>query len=149
MFSLPRGTKMFQFPRFASPEGDAAPSARRVVPFGDPRVNGHLRLDGAYRSLSRPSSPPGAQASTMCPSYTSCHSSHPVRPFRIISHIRLSGEGGSIYIRLFDFCSTLNFSACISMSMISSFSAPCGVVENNGFEPLTPCLQSRCSSQLS
>jgi len=24
----------------------------------------------------------------------------------------------------------------------------CGV-ENNGFEPLTPCLQSRCSSQLS
>ncbi len=24
-----------------------------------------------------------------------------------------------------------------------------GCVENNGFEPLTPCLQSRCSSQLS
>ena len=24
-----------------------------------------------------------------------------------------------------------------------------GSVENNGFEPLTPCLQSRCSSQLS
>ena len=24
-----------------------------------------------------------------------------------------------------------------------------GMVENNGFEPLTPCLQSRCSSQLS
>ena len=23
------------------------------------------------------------------------------------------------------------------------------IVENNGFEPLTPCLQSRCSSQLS
>jgi len=22
-------------------------------------------------------------------------------------------------------------------------------VENNGFEPLTPCLQNRCSSQLS
>ena len=22
-------------------------------------------------------------------------------------------------------------------------------VENNGFEPLTPCVQSRCSSQLS
>ena len=150
---------MFQFPRFASPEGDAAPSARRVVPFGDPRVNGHLRLDGAYRSLSRPSSPPGAQASTMCPSYTSCHSSHPVRPSRIISHIRPSGEGGSIYIRLFDFCSTLNFSACINMSMIALLCPPDGegrafadayaLVENNGFEPLTPCLQSRCSSQLS
>ena len=23
------------------------------------------------------------------------------------------------------------------------------VVENNGFEPLTPCVQGRCSSQLS
>ena len=34
----------------------------------------------------------------------------------------------------------------ISASIMSmcSFS-----VENNGFEPLTPCLQSRCSSQLS
>ena len=26
---------------------------------------------------------------------------------------------------------------------------PLSEVENNGFEPLTPCLQSRCSSQLS
>ena len=24
-----------------------------------------------------------------------------------------------------------------------------GMVENNGFEPLTPCVQGRCSSQLS
>ena len=29
----------------------------------------------------------------------------------------------------------------------SGVGAPC--VENNGFEPLTPCVQSRCSSQLS
>ena len=36
--------------------------------------------------------------------------------------------------------------ACVNMSKISR---PKGVVENNGFEPLTPCLQSRCSSQLS
>lgn len=33
------------------------PSDGRVVPFGNPRINGHLRLPGAYRSLSRPSSP--------------------------------------------------------------------------------------------
>ena len=26
---------------------------------------------------------------------------------------------------------------------------PFVLVENNGFEPLTPCVQSRCSSQLS
>ena len=25
----------------------------------------------------------------------------------------------------------------------------CSIVENNGFEPLTPCVQGRCSSQLS
>ena len=31
-----------------------------------------------------------------------------------------------------------------NMSMYAPF-----WVENNGFEPLTPCLQSRCSSQLS
>ena len=34
---------------------------------------------------------------------------------------------------------------CSSMSMIVFFCQ----VENNGFEPLTPCVQSRCSSQLS
>ena len=33
---------------------------RRVAPFGNPRVAGHLPLAAAYRSLSRPSSPPGA-----------------------------------------------------------------------------------------
>ncbi len=37
------------------------------------------------------------------------------------------------------FCSFFSF--CFNMSKIC--------VENNGFEPLTPCLQSRCSSQLS
>ena len=32
------------------------------------------------------------------------------------------------------------------LTPLSTLSPP---VENNGFEPLTPCLQSRCSSQLS
>ena len=36
---------------------DACPSDMRVVPFGNPRINGHLHLPAAYRSLSRPSSP--------------------------------------------------------------------------------------------
>ena len=60
LFSLPPGTKMFQFPGFASPnqQGDAGPSVRRVFPFGNPRVKGYLHLTAAYRSLSRPSSPP-------------------------------------------------------------------------------------------
>ena len=34
------------------------PSARRVAPFGHPRINGYLLLPVAFRSLSRPSSPP-------------------------------------------------------------------------------------------
>ena len=41
-------------------------------------------------------------------------------------------------------------SACSLVSKMSKIVAPKkGAVENNGFEPLTPCLQSRCSSQLS
>ena len=32
--------------------------------------------------------------------------------------------------------------------MSKNFSAK-RIVENNGFEPLTPCVQGRCSSQLS
>ena len=37
----------------------------------------------------------------------------------------------------------LFFRLCLCNMSINNF------VENNGFEPLTPCLQSRCSSQLS
>ncbi len=37
---------------------DDSPSDCRVVPFGNPWINGHLHLPRAYRSLSRPSSPP-------------------------------------------------------------------------------------------
>ena len=36
-----------------------------VAPFGNPRINGYLHLPEAYRSLSRPSSPPRAKASTV------------------------------------------------------------------------------------
>ena len=58
LFSLPGGTKMFQFPPFASLiNKDRYPSDTWVVPFGNPRVKGYLRLTAAYRSLSRPSSP--------------------------------------------------------------------------------------------
>ena len=46
---------------------DDTSSRYRVVPFGNPRIKGHLHLPAAYRSLSRPSSPPRAKASAMCP----------------------------------------------------------------------------------
>ena len=38
LFSLPAGTKMFQFPAFASANADDSPSDCRVVPFGNPRI---------------------------------------------------------------------------------------------------------------
>ena len=50
---------------------DNSPSDCWVVPFGNPRIKGHLHLPQAYRSLSRPSSPPRAKASTRRPNFLS------------------------------------------------------------------------------
>ena len=70
--SVPPGTEMFQFPGFASYAYGF--SARYpfgwVAPFGYPRINACSRLPVAFRSVPRPSSPPGAKASTECPCYT-------------------------------------------------------------------------------
>ncbi len=60
LFSFPAGTKMFQFPAYASVITDTWSSTKWVVPFGDPGIKGYLHLNRAYRSLSRPSSPPRA-----------------------------------------------------------------------------------------
>ena len=67
MFSLPAATKMFQFAAFAHLNRCDGSSIRRVAPFGDLRIKGHLHLPGAFRSLSRPSSPSRAKASACCP----------------------------------------------------------------------------------
>ena len=50
---------------------DNIPSGYWVVPFGNPGVKGYLHLTRAYRSLSRPSSPPRAKASTRRPNFLS------------------------------------------------------------------------------
>ena len=58
---------MFQFPGFAPPikiGGDRS-STGRVAPFGNLRINSYVHLPAAYRSLSRPSSPLIAKASTV------------------------------------------------------------------------------------
>jgi hypothetical protein len=39
----------------------------QVTPFGNLRIKVYLPLPEAYRSLSRPSSPVGTKASTLCP----------------------------------------------------------------------------------
>ena len=70
--SSPAGTEMFQFPTFASTclcvqHGMTGISTRRVSPFGHPRIIACSRLPMAFRSVPRPSSPPGAKASTVSP----------------------------------------------------------------------------------
>ena len=67
--SFPPGTEMFQFPGFAS-----YPYVFRirspcggVAPFGYLWIKTCSRFPKAFRSVPRPSSPPGAKASTECP----------------------------------------------------------------------------------
>ena len=55
-----------------------------------------------------------------------------------------------------EFCSFEFFARCFLLPIcqcapffVTDPRKGCDGVENNGFEPLTPCLQSRCSSQLS
>ena len=50
---------------------DNHPSGDWVVPFGNLGIRGYLHLPQAYRSLSRPSSPPRAKASTRRPNFLS------------------------------------------------------------------------------
>ena len=45
-------------------------SRRWVAPFGNPRIKAYSQLPMAYRSVSRPSSPVHAKASTRCPYIT-------------------------------------------------------------------------------
>ena len=68
LLSLPRGTKMFQFPRLP-PLVRAVPThdGERVAPFGNPRISACSRLPGAYRRAPRPSSALCPKASTDCP----------------------------------------------------------------------------------
>ena len=70
LLSFPPGTKMFQFPGFAPSYARCRDRSRRVSPFGHPRVIGHLPLTAAFRSLSRPSSPPRATGIPRAPLFT-------------------------------------------------------------------------------
>ena len=58
---------------FSSPRSlhlmDGGKQACRVAPFGYLRIKSYLPIPAAFRSLSRPSSPLRAKASTECPSF--------------------------------------------------------------------------------
>ena len=67
LFSFPPTTGMFRFVGFASALSGCRALARRVAPFGHLRINGRSRLPADFRGLPRPSSPPGAKASSVRP----------------------------------------------------------------------------------
>ena len=66
LFSFPPGTKMFQFPGFASRQIGMPRLHRGGLPHSETcGYNGYLLLPADYRSLSRPSSPLRAKAFTI------------------------------------------------------------------------------------
>ena len=71
-FLFLRVLRCFSSPRLPlHSSADNSPSDCWVVPFGNPRIKDYLHLPEAYRSLSRPSSPPRAKASTRRPNFLS------------------------------------------------------------------------------
>jgi hypothetical protein len=74
LISFPLGTEMFQFSSLPSIAYVFSDERRRITGAGLPHseIRGSKpvqRLTAAYRSRPRPSSAPGAKASTVCPYY--------------------------------------------------------------------------------
>ena len=154
-FLLLRVLRCFSSP--GSPTG-ATPvwrdRSRRVSPFGHPRVAGHLPLTAAFRSLSRPSSPPRATGIPHAP-----FSSFLVSFKRDAAQTAAPAPSGP-YLLFRSICFSTRFLASIRLphaqrpqgaaAEVFSLRVPnmsmTSIVEDNGLEPLTPCLQSRCST---
>ena len=133
---------------------------RRVSPFGHPRVAGHLPLAAAFRSLSRPSSPPRATGIPHAPflsflSPSSQNTAHngltPQRHMgacECLIDLLISCRSIALSTRFLRFDSQ-DSPASKGRPLYSSRSQhvnDLNIVEDNGLEPLTPCLQSRCST---
>ena len=163
-----------------------------VPAFGNLRIIGYLLLPAAYRSLSRPSSAPGAKASALCSLLLDLLLVFSLQPS--LSHSfqdkLFSNTHTSVMCGIFYYCFTrsenfLVFSVNQWNCILRSLSEPTKfwkntlviyldfvfvvnllihnlilysvfkvhlashllwlVVENKGFEPLTPCVQGRCS----
>ena len=99
------------------------PLKRRVSPFGNPRIKVYSQLPRAYRSVSRPSSPLDAKASTKCTF---------IAWIIICTEINLFIDKNSLCDGL------LNYIKQYWILLL-------GLVEVNGIEPMTSCLQSRRS----
>ena len=137
----------------------------RVTPFGSPGIVGCLLLPPAFRSLPRPSSPSGSQASTInlysldhiifssCAGFLPLLQARPARygtprsPRRIFQpssgYLRSSSQDS---LHILPFLPSLITFKELRTNPLLSFLVH---LEIRGFEPLTLGLQSRCSSQLS
>ena len=146
MFSLPAGTKMFQFPAFAhyssSVTGLQPAGLSHSEIAGSRDICSSPTLFAAYHVLLRlqePRHPPYALSYLLAVPYRYGRCLLKVVPFSwiFVTFVARVRSG----LRLCDFV----------LSNMSNIKCACSAlfVENNGFEPLTPCLQSRCSSQLS
>ena len=139
LFSFPAGTKMFQFPALA-------PEMIRWRVFNTPgcpiRKSPDQRLFAPPRSLSQ-----------LITSFIASESQGirhaPLFTFLIHSPTLAcqrddiwGGTFSSLLLKLLFAC-TICHRSVIFVSYVSDG------VENNGFEPLTLCVQGRCSSQLS
>ena len=129
LFSLPAGTKMFQFPALAS-------RCAGWCPFRTPGCP--IRKSADQRSFAPPRS-----LSQLITSFIASESQG-IRHVPFLAFFASpSGSLRSLTAYTFSFNFTFSVPTCHRSFPLY------GIVENNGFEPLTPCLQSRCSSQLS
>ena len=162
LFSLPRGTKMFQFPRLASGMlrigGLQPPGLSHSEIRGSMAICAYPRLIAACHVLHRLSEPRHP------PSALFCFPSTPHSPkgdgsahtfSRTCSPRLLAGGIGTLF--LLD-CKTLQSCLCqyVKCRLPSVRTRPCGAppalgerVENIGFEPMTSCMPCKRSSQLS
>ena len=141
LFSFPVTTKMFQFITYASLLMHVILSlqlsglSHSEIP-GSKVICTLPGLIAAYHVLHRlrePRHPPVALLLLFfCLNYTSSFCST-----LLVIRVKLS----TIFFKL---CRNL-----LRVQIVNERASFDAKVENNGFEPLTPCLQSRCSSQLS
>ena len=124
-FLFLRVLRCFSSPRSPRNLSGVRPSAGRVAPFGYPRIKSYLPIPAAFRSLSRPSSPPGAKASALRPSLLS---------FARTSLLAASDNGylgrkvcglRSVFSTVFSFFSFLLYPAGSSRVLLHTPS-PCG-----------------------
>ena len=137
LFSFPAGTKMFQFPALASIPDGCHPFRMTGCPI---RKSADQRLCAPPRGFSQ-----------LAASFIASESLG-IRRAPFLTFSAAAGIGGMAYTLAFHssrLYAGIVFCARFYVSLVTSCHRTSLTVENNGFEPLTPCVQSRCSSQLS